>query len=185
VAPPGPVATLAGEIDAAERAAQHIDALLPPVGAELRRTLAGVRECGERASERRAVLLHGDFKLDHLLWDCGAVTVIDLDRARPGEPALDLGKMLADLRWRRAGTAPVEEGLRDRLMRGYGPFGAGGRARAGLYEAVFLLKAAARRASLLDPGWEQVVGAAVREAAGMVEGGQGRPRARAAGGAPA
>ena len=185
VAPPEPAATLAGEIEAVERAAQHIDALLPPVGAVLRRTLAAARERGERAGEQRAVLIHGDFKLDHLLWDGGAVTVIDLDRARPGEPALDLGKMLADLRWRRAGAAPVGDGLRDRLMRGYGPVGAHGRARAGLYEAVFLLKAAARRAPLLDPGWEAVVGATVREAARLVEGGRRQARARRASGAPA
>jgi phosphotransferase family enzyme len=185
VAPPEPAVTLAGEIDAAERAAQHIDALLPPVGAALRRTLAAARECGERTAAQRAVLVHGDFKLDHLLWDGGSVTVIDLDRARPGEPALDLGKMLADLRWRRAGAPPAADAARDRLMRGYGPVGAHGRARARLYEAVFLLKAAARRAPLLDPGWEQTVAAAVREAARLVEDGQGRRRPRPPAGVPA
>jgi hypothetical protein len=184
VAPPGPAATLAGEIEAVERAAQHIDALVPPVGAALRRTLAAARECGERAGEGRTVLIHGDFKLDHLLWDGGTVTVIDLDRARSGEPALDLGKLLADLRWRRAGAAPAGDAA-DRLMRGYGPVGAHGRLRARLYEAVFLVKAAARRAPLLDPGWERMVGAAVREAARLVEGGQERAPARAAGGVPA
>jgi hypothetical protein len=185
VAPPEPAATLGGEIDAVERAAQHIDALLPSVGATLRRTLAAVRERGERAGEDRAVLVHGDFKLDHLLWDGDGVTVIDLDRARPGEPALDLGKLLADLRWHRACASPRGNGPRDRLMRGYGPLGAHGRVRTGLYEAVFLLKAAARRASLLDPGWEAVVGATVREAARMVEGDPGRVRARRARGVPA
>jgi hypothetical protein len=70
-------------------------------------------------------------------------------------------------------------------MRGYGPVGAHGRLRARLYEAVFLVKAAARRAPLLDPGWERMVGAAVREAARLVEGGQERAPARAAGGVPA
>jgi aminoglycoside phosphotransferase (APT) family kinase protein len=185
VAPPGPPSTLAGEIEAVERAAQHIEALLPPAGAALRRTLATAREWGERAGEGRSALIHGDFKLDHLLWNRGTVTVIDLDRARPGEPALDMGKMLADLRWRRAGAAAIGDGPAARLLHGYGPGGTDAGARAGLYEAIFLIKAAARRASLLDPGWEQVVGAAVREAADLVEGAQGRPRARAAGGVPA
>jgi hypothetical protein len=183
-APPGPAATLAGEIEAVERAAQHVDALLPSVGTMLRRTLAAARERGERAGEGRGVLIHGDFKLDHLLWDNGTVTVIDLDRARAGEPALDVGKMLADLRWRRAGATAVGDPPRDRLMRGYGPAGTDAGNRASLYEAVFLAKAAARRASLLDPGWERVVGAAVREAARLVEGDRGRTRARTAGGVP-
>jgi hypothetical protein len=185
VAPPEPAATLAGEIEAVERAAQHIDALLPSVGAALRRTLAAVRERGERTGEQRAVLLHGDFKLDHLLWDGEAVTVIDLDRARPGEPALDLGKLLADLRWRRAGASRIGDGPRDSLLRGYGPVGAHARARVSLYEAVFLLKAAARRARLLEAGWEGTVDATVREATGLVEGGHERSRARISGGVPA
>jgi hypothetical protein len=93
--------------------------------------------------------------------------------------------MLADLRWRRDGALPFGDGPRDRLLRGYGLAGAQGRARAGIYEAVFLLKAAARRASLLDPGWEQVVDAAVGDAARLVAAGQGRTRARTTGGVPA
>ena len=186
VPPSEPAATLAGEIAAVERAAQHVDALLPLTGAALRRTLTAALDAGDRTGPETPALLHGDFKLDHLLWDGDAVTVIDLDRARRGEPALDLGKMLADLRWRRAqgghagGTDAVE-----RLMRGYGPIGPHGRARAGLYEAVFLLKAAARRAPLLDPGWEGVMAATVREAEELVRAGDMRKRPRRSDGVPA
>lgn len=184
VPPSEPAATLAGEIDAAERAAQHVDALLPLTGAALRRTLTAARESGERTGPQTATLVHGDFKLDHLLWDGVEVTVIDLDRARRGEPALDLGKLLADLRWRRARAGgPGDAG--ERLLRGYGPMGAHGRGRAGLYEAVFLLKAAARRASLLDPGWERVMAATVREAEALVAAGDGRTRPRRSDGVPA
>jgi hypothetical protein len=63
-------------------------------------------------------------------------------------------------------------------MRGYGLIGRHGRARAGLYEAVFLLKAAARRAPLLDPGWEGVMAATVREAEELVRAGDRRKRPR-------
>jgi len=181
-----PAATLAGEIDAVERAAQHVDALLPLTGAALRRTLTAAREAGERTGAGTATLVHGDFKLDHLLWDGVAVTVIDLDRARRGEPALDLGKLLADLRWRRARAGEPEDGdAGERLLRGYGPIGAHGRARVGLYEAVFLLKAAARRASLLDSGWEGLTAATVREAEALVALGDGRTRRRRSDGVPA
>ena len=186
VPPSEPPATLAGEIDAAERAAQHIDALLPLTGAALRRTLTAARQAGERAGAETATLVHGDFKLDHLLWDGVAVTVIDLDRARRGEPALDLGKLLADLRWRRSQAGQAEDGdAGERLLRGYGPIDAHGRVRVGLYEAVFLLKAAARRASLLDPGWERVMAATVREAEALVAAGDGRTRPRRSDGVPA
>jgi hypothetical protein len=186
VPPTGPAATLAGEIDAVERAAQHVDALLPEAGSALRRTLAAVREAGDRTGPQTATLVHGDFKLDHLLCGGGTITVIDLDRARLGEPALDLGKMLADLRWRRVGAgAAGGRHSRDRFLGGYGPIGTHGQARVGLYEAVFLLKAAARRAPLLDPSWERVVAAAVREAEKFVQVGPGRTRARRAGGVPA
>jgi aminoglycoside phosphotransferase (APT) family kinase protein len=186
VPPSGPAATLAGEIEAVERAAGHVDALLPAAATALRRTLAAARERDERTGAQSAVLVHGDFKLDHLFWDGASVTVIDLDRAGPGEPALDLGKMLADLRWRRTGGGPAGGAdACDRLLRGYRRIGAHCLARARLYEVVFLLKAAARRAPLLDPSWERVVEAAVRDAEALVDAGRGPAPARRAGGVPA
>lgn len=186
VPPSGPAATLAGEIAGVERAAEHIDALLPAAARSLRRTLTAAREADDRTGPQSAVLVHGDFKLDHLFWDDASVTVIDLDRAGPAEPALDLGKMLADLRWRR-GTAdsPGGDTPGERLLRGYGHIGAHCLARARLYEAVLLLKAAARRGRLLDPAWERVVGAAVREAEALVDAGRAPAPARRAGGVPA
>jgi aminoglycoside phosphotransferase (APT) family kinase protein len=41
--------------------------------------------------------LHGDFKGTQVLIDAGRLAVIDLDSACVGDPAVDVGNMMADL----------------------------------------------------------------------------------------
>ena len=78
----------------------------------------------------------------------------DFDSCRRAEPALDLGKFLADLRW--WFSLKGQPGLGDaqeRFLEGYGPSPRPRMFRARVYEAISLLKLTARRVPLHDPDW--------------------------------
>jgi aminoglycoside phosphotransferase (APT) family kinase protein len=107
--------------------------------------------------------LHGDAKADNLVAEGDRVILLDLDRCAWGDPALDLGKLIADLRWWAGGSnaARLIRGLRV----GYGDGVPGQWERARLLAVVFQLKLAARRTPIHLPGWAQRIRAAVAEAA--------------------
>src|SRR5207248_2187092 len=68
-----------------------------------------------------ACFAHGDYKADHLLVGRAGVTLIDFDRCARSEPALDLAKFLADVRWwteRRPGAVASAQA---EFLAGYGP----------------------------------------------------------------
>jgi aminoglycoside phosphotransferase len=92
--------------------------------------------------------LHGDFKPSQLLLAGQRMGVVDLDRAGPGDPALDLGNFTAQ--FHKDALRPGEEGRRDlakRFLVAYGHRaadpGAPERARLGL--ALALVRMALRR----------------------------------------
>ena len=154
------------------RAAQHIDALLPDVATSLHATVDRAVELGEPYDGDGAII-HGDCKLSHVLEAPGRnLVMIDLDRAGRGDPALDVGKLAADLRFRCV-TAAGHPG--DDLVREFMAAYRGNTdlvRRAAVYESLLLLRAAARRVSLFDRRWPETTGAVVSFAAGLLE----RPR---------
>lgn len=165
-APPGPAVLgrhdVHAEAAATLRAGEHISALLPSVGRTYGLLVAVLLDELSRQPAERATLIHGDLKADNLLVDGELVRVLDVDRARWAEPALDLGKFLADLRWwsPSARAAALEAAFRD----GYGSCDPRRWARAELLASLLQLKLAARRAVLHEGRWQlrvhgQVVGA--------------------------
>jgi len=111
------------------------------------------------------VAVHGDMKADHVVCAGDDVGILDADSCAAADPALDLGKLLADLSWWTWQSGHAEErDLADAaLLSGYLP--AGPRlARARLYAALFLIKMAARRVSVARRDWatrtRQVLGLA-------------------------
>lgn len=153
--PPGPeflgVHDIDVEAEVTLRAGEHIVALLPSVGTVYRRLVDGVLAELDRLPEEPVTLVHGDLKLDNLLVDHGALRVLDLDRARWAEPAHDLAKFLADLRWssRPAHIATLEAAFRA----GYGECDPGRWARAELLASLVQVRLAARRVALHDRDW--------------------------------
>jgi aminoglycoside phosphotransferase (APT) family kinase protein len=117
------------------------------------------------------VFIHGDYKSDHLLVGRNRLTVIDLDRCAAGDPALDLGKFLADLRWwlGAQGTDAVAT-AQQMFLSGYGPAPSTRLARARALEPLALLKIAARRVQQHEPDWEGRTGTLVGTVADLVEG---------------
>ena len=122
----GPPAELAeglparGFEDAAEevhKAAGHLRFLLPATGDSLEALLEWARKLHAGLPGEAHVFTHADSKADHLLATPDRLTVIDFDTCSLADPALDLGKLLADLRfWSSRGerstpTAPAPRSL--------------------------------------------------------------------------
>jgi Ser/Thr protein kinase RdoA (MazF antagonist) len=157
--------TLDGEVRAVARASEHIAALSPPTGATIETILERVRALDSHLPREELTFIHGDFKLDHVWVTPGMVTLLDLDRCCIGDAALDIGKFLADLRWWFTQRGDDLGQAREQFLDGY--FG-GTRTplllRARLYEALLVVKIAARRVSLFDSRWRITTDALVTEA---------------------
>jgi aminoglycoside phosphotransferase (APT) family kinase protein len=66
--------------------------------------------------------VHGDFGPANLLWRAGELVVLDFDKCTRGDPALDLGNLLTQLRritLRRPGTLPDFASMRSVLLDAY------------------------------------------------------------------
>ena len=66
--------------------------------------------------------LHGDFGTANLLWRPGRLVVLDFDRCTRGDPALDLGYLLTQLRrvtLRKPGKLPEFASLHSAILDGY------------------------------------------------------------------
>ena len=151
-----PLRDATAEARAVLNTAVHIPTLLPDVGLVFAALLSEVLERLDRMPSEPLSLAHGDFKCDNILIDAGAPRILDLDRVCSAEPALDLGKFLADLAWWAPDSShrrPLEDAFRD----GYGPCDPLRWDRARLWAVLFLLKNVARRTPVHAPDWESLV----------------------------
>lgn len=154
---------LAVEISAVDRASERIKVLLPEAESRIAALLGRARELHDRLPRERPAVAHGDFKLDHLWLTRSGLTLIDLDRCCVADPALDVGKMLADLHWWHlmANQTGLRQAQRE-FLDGYGAVGSSPRVRrARVYEAVLLVKIAARRVALFDRRWRPLTEALI------------------------
>jgi hypothetical protein len=160
-----PQRDLAGEVRVTRRAAAYVGRLSPATGARIDEVLD--RADADRATTVPAVV-HGDLKADHVLVDGDQLSLVDFDSCALAEPALDVGKFLADLRyWFAASGRPGLEGAQTAFLLGYwGDATVPDRARS--YEAVFLARAAARRVPLGDDDWEARTSALADDAGGLL-----------------
>jgi aminoglycoside phosphotransferase (APT) family kinase protein len=153
------------------RASEHVQVLLAGAAPRIAATLERARELNERLPQVRPTLVHGDFKLDHLWFGPDGLTLIDLDKCCLADPALDIGKLLADLHWSdlaRGRKGPFD-GQED-FLRGYGATPDSPLVRrARLYEAILLVKIAARRVPLFDRRWQPLTERLLDHAEGILE----------------
>ena len=136
------------------RTAELVDLLAPAVGARLRRTAGRVLDSIAALPGEPPTVVHGDFKCDNLVVSGSRVHLLDFDRCGRGDPAADLGKFLADLRWWSAEDAGAAARLHGAFLDGYGAVGPGRAARARAYDALLQLRMAARRVPIQDAEWE-------------------------------
>jgi aminoglycoside phosphotransferase (APT) family kinase protein len=144
---------VACEVAGTLRAGEHILALAPDAGSRYERGVRQVAKALAGSHGQTIALAHGDYKSDNLLVHRGGVRVLDLDRVRLAEPAMDLGKFLADLRWWCGADGGRVQALQAAFLIGYGPCDPSTSERARLFEALYRLKAVARRIPVHASTW--------------------------------
>jgi hypothetical protein len=139
------------------RACEHIIALVPGAEAQLAAVSGEVLDQLGQLSEEEPQVTLGDAKCENVITDGRNICLLDLDRVGWGDPAMDLAKLLADLRWWSDRTGRNVELLAVSLVAGYGSCDPVRWSRARLLEVNFQLKLTARRAALHEPGWTALV----------------------------
>ena len=157
----------ATEVEAVKRASEHISALLPQTGAVITDTLERARSVYERLPPEAPTFTHGDFKADHLWASGGGLTVLDFGSCAIGDPALDVGKFLADLRWWSSLSGRGSASVRGAFLESYRAEEAR-LLRARVYEVLFLVVLAAHRVPLYHPGWAERTARLVQQAAALL-----------------
>jgi Ser/Thr protein kinase RdoA (MazF antagonist) len=147
------------------RAGEHLAALLPDVAAEFLSIVKDVADDLGRVPTEAPTFVHGDAKSDNVLAFGDDVRLLDLDRCGPADPALDLAKFVADLRWWTGSDEHRANVLIDGFRSGYGDGDPARWERASHLARLFQLKLAARRCAVHDPEWETQVRARVSAAA--------------------
>lgn len=154
--------TLANESKVVKRASEHIQVLLPDTYNKILEIVDEIQEHYSRLPQESPTFTHSDFKSDHLLSTPLGLTLIDFDTCTLTDPALDIGKFLADLEWwftlkRLSG---VEEAHAE-LLKGYLGEGEPDQnvyerlARAKLFQALILVKIVVRRVPLYRKQWAE------------------------------
>lgn len=162
---------LDAQVRATARAAEHLGPLVPGAAAEVGRLLDRVRELGSALPPEPSGFAHGDFKADHVWVARGELTLLDFDTCCLAEPALDVGKFLADLSWWHAvSDRPGLVEAQQQFLRGYGPTSDHRLARARLYETVVLTRIVVRRLRRFEPDWALRTTALVARAAQGLDG---------------
>jgi len=161
----------AAEVEAVGRASEHICALLPRTGAVITDMLERARSVYDRLSPEAPTFTHGDFKADHLWVSGGCLMVLDFGSCAIGDPALDVGKFLADLRWWSSLSGRGSASARGAFLESYGAQRSAARLlRTRVYEALFLVVLAAHRVPLYHPGWAERTARLVQQAAALLGG---------------
>ena len=161
------------EAKVVRRASEHIHVLLPETHDKILEILDEVQERYSSLPQEKPTFTHADFKADHLLSTPNGLTLIDFDTCTLTDPALDVGKFLADLDWWFAvqGISGVEE-AQEELLNGYRDAGEPDRvvderlARAKFFHVLILVKIVARRVPIYHKHWarttKQIIGRAAK-----------------------
>jgi aminoglycoside phosphotransferase (APT) family kinase protein len=150
VAPPAPVLS---------RAVAAVAALQPHLGERAARIARRVTEFLVD-SLQTPCWLHGDFYADQLVVTDDGIGVLDLDRARRGDPATDLGEFLGHLERDaldgRLNGARLDS-LRDALLAGYGVGEGALLTRVRVHSAAALLRLADAPFRHRENGWPETM----------------------------
>ena len=146
---------LKAEIKQINRSCEHLPTLLPPVGKAIKTILARAIELDERLPREQPTFAHGDFISEHIWVTSMGLTLIDFDNCVLADPALDIGKFLADLQLLYAkhhlGNVAMAQ---EEFLSGYRTGMPVERLlRARLFEAIKLAKMAARRVYVFEHEW--------------------------------
>jgi hypothetical protein len=165
----------AKEVKVVKRASQHIQILLPETYNKIIEVVDRAEEAYSHLPQENPTFTHADFKSDHLLTTPAGLTLIDFDTCTLTDPALDLGKFLADLEWwfTLKGISGVE-GAQSELLKGY----VGERQRdqklderlkrAKFFHILILVKIVVRRVPIFRKDWADRTGRLIERVAGLL-----------------
>jgi hypothetical protein len=167
---PIPTHSLEAEIASIARTSEHIDALMPPVADQIARILERAAALDDRLPAEEPAFAHGDYKCDHLFADHDAITLIDFNTCAVADPALDVGKFLADLDWWTSSSpSSATRSAKRAFLEGYGDMPSGRMLRACLYEVLVLTKITAHRVPLFDASWAADTRRLIGEASALLD----------------
>ena len=145
----------AAEVEDIVEASDYVSVLLPSLGTTLRGLLDRALELHERLPLEPPTFAYGELKAEHVWVTSDGLTLIDFDGCCISDPALDVGKFLADLQflfsvYRQHGLRQAQE----EFLTGYGSAASVQRVvRARLYETIELVKQTVRRVRTVRHGW--------------------------------
>jgi thiamine kinase-like enzyme len=159
------------EAKVVKRASEHIQVLLPEAYDKIIELLDQAQGRYSNLPQEKPTFTHADFKSDHLLTTPQGLTLIDFDTCTLTDPALDIGKFLADLEWwfTLKGISGVEEAQAE-LLKGYVGKGRLDQtiqdrlARARLFHALILAKITVRRVPIYKKEWADRTGQMIKRA---------------------
>jgi thiamine kinase-like enzyme len=163
--------SFANEAKVVRRACEHIQILLPETYDKILSILEKLQDGYMSLPQEKPTFTHSDFKADHLLSTPQGLTLIDLDTCTLTDPALDIGKFLADLEWwfTRKGISGIES-AQAQLLTGYVGDQTGDRTiadrlkRARLFHVLILVKIVARRVPIYKKEWGSVTAQLIERA---------------------
>lgn len=163
------------EAKVVKRASEHIQVLLPETHAKILEIVETAQERYLDLPQEEPTFTHSDFKSDHVLSTSQGLTLIDFDTCTLTDPAMDIGKFLADLEWwfTLKGIPRVEE-VQAELLKGY--LAGGGPddllrerlVRARLFHVLILVKIAARRVLLYRKNWDFLTDSMIERAGNVL-----------------
>ena len=164
--------TFTNEAKVVKRASEHIQVLLPETHDKILQILEKIQEDYSNLPQENPTFTHSDFKADHLLATPQGLTLIDFDTCTLADPALDIGKFLADLEWwfTLKGLSGVEEAQAE-LLKGYigeqkpDQIVHERQARARLFYVLILMKIVVRRVPLYKKEWAAMTSRMIERAA--------------------
>ncbi|HKY55862.1 MAG TPA: aminoglycoside phosphotransferase family protein [Anaerolineales bacterium] len=148
------------EAKVVKRASEHIQVLLPETYQKIVEIIDRAEEHYYGLPQEKPTFTHADFKSDHLLSTPQGLTLIDFDTCTLADPALDIGKFLADLEWwfTLRGISGVREAQAE-LLKGYLEEGESDHTirerlvRARLFHVLILAKITVRRVPIYKKDW--------------------------------
>jgi aminoglycoside phosphotransferase (APT) family kinase protein len=158
------------ELKSIASASEHVGTLLPQAGAAIAAMIERARELNERLPQEPPAFTYGDYKADHLWATATGMTLIDFDTCYMFDPAIDLGKFMADIHfWFDGyGLEGVPE-AQEQFLAGYGEITPERLLRARLYEALVLTKSTVRRVKLFDADWAPRTARLIARAAAVLD----------------
>ncbi|MCU0624699.1 MAG: aminoglycoside phosphotransferase family protein [Gemmatimonadaceae bacterium] len=163
-------------------AAAIVGRALPDLAVRTGRLADALRERAPDVPPVGRATLHGDLHSRNVLIGQTRVALIDLDRVHAGDPARELGSLLAEFAWRDCATGrPFDSRSVGALLEGYAERASRGPEPSAVlwhFAAALLHERARRAVTSLKPGWRDVLPSVLDLAARLLTGAAGQATRR-------